>query len=188
VLDPASFFVHPASLVVCQHHYHELPEHARARRAMLHDYNRLCDQGLARRRLLRELWSGKQAQQEDLEQLMVKHGLMFPLLSAADGGLPQEEEEFLVPAVLPPSAAGGGGEAMLGGMATPVARAVVVFAEGSVMDEWRRRGHLRAAEAAEKGFLPDGLFAQVWRHCQAVRGQKLPCPGSSSRLVCAAHA
>ncbi len=161
VLNPATFFVHPASLVVSQHNYHELPEHARARRAMHYEYNRLGDQGLARRRLLRMLWSEQQARQEDLEQLMVRHGLMFPLVSATDGDRLQEEEEFLVPAVLPRSAAGNSGEAMLRGMATPVARAVVVFADGAVMDEWRRRGHLRAEEAAERGFLPDGLFAQV---------------------------
>jgi len=163
VLDPATFFIHPASLVVCQHNYHELQEHVRARSAMLYDYNRLGDQGLARRRLLRLLWSGGPARQQDLEQLMVRHGLIFPLLSAADGGsdLPQEQEDFLVPAVLPRSAADSGGEAMLCGVAIPVARAVVVFAEGAVMDEWRRRGHLRAEEAAERGFMPHGLFAQV---------------------------
>ena len=161
VLDPATFFVHPASLVVCQHNYHELPEHALARRTLLYDYNRLGEQGLASRRLLRLLWSGGQGRQEDLEQLMVRHGLMFPLLSAVDGDLPPEKEEFLVPAVLPRSAAGGGGEAILHCMSTPVTRAVVVFAEGAMMDEWRRRGHLRAEEAREKGFLPDGLFAQV---------------------------
>ncbi len=180
VLDPATFFVHPASLVVCQHNYHELPEHARARRAMLYDYNKLSDQGLARRRLLRLLWSGGPARQEDLEQLMVRHGLMFPLLSAADGDLPQEEEEFLVPAVLPRSDAGDSGEAMLHGMATPVARALVVFAEGAVMDEWRRRGHLRAEEAAERGFLPDGLFAQVQPLTRASASlpppEPCPCP------------
>jgi hypothetical protein len=161
VLDPATFFVHPASLVVCQHHYHELQEHKRARRTLQYDYTKLCDQGLVSRRLLHLLWSGGQARKEDLEQLMVRHGLMFPLFETTNGDLSQEEQEFLVPAVLPQSTGGYGGEAMLRSIAAPVARAVVVFAEGAVMDEWRRRGHLRAAEAVGKGFLPDGLFAQV---------------------------
>ena len=168
ILDPAVFLVAPASRIVCQHGFHELPEHVLARRKLLFDYRRLETRGLASRRLLRVLWGDRPAHQRDLELLMVRHGLMFPLLAAADA--PRDDsaadsEEVLVPAVLPRPPAGGG-EAALRAVgsdgAVSAVRAVVVFAEAPVMTSWRRVGYLSTAQAAGRGFLPAGLFAQVF--------------------------
>ena len=46
--------------------------------------------------------------------------------------------------------------------AVSAVRAVVVFAEAPVMTSWRRVGYLSTAQAAGRGFLPAGLFAQVF--------------------------
>ena len=81
-LDPASFLVDPASRVICNHCFHELAVHkaAKAHRDFHHLNDQLCLSAQLDTRLLPILWQDCYNHVAELQLLMVKYGLMVPLL------------------------------------------------------------------------------------------------------------
>lgn len=157
VLDPANFLIVPATKVICSHAggMHEQAEHAEARRHMFRPYDKLCKQGVLDRKLLGILWRDHLDHERELERLMVKYGLMIPIVEReADASV----DKYLVPSLLP---AADGPDLAFGPASRPHLRGYLVFSRPDEMAEWRANGFVAAQDVAEDGFLPNGLFAQV---------------------------
>jgi NLR family CARD domain-containing protein 3 len=171
ILDPAAYLVTPAATVICQHGYHELDVHKAARKAKHKAYDRLCKRGILSKELLAVLWRDYSHHSPELQLIMVKHGLLVPLLElqAASVG-----SHYLVPALLPEADGSSSAEHKKG--LEPFARALLIFATLDVMSGWRERGYTTVQEVAKEGFLPNGLFSQfmgrVMRECQCVHGMQ----------------
>jgi hypothetical protein len=176
ILDPASFLVEPASRIICQRNGHGLPDqsmlhhvqlHERARQMHPREYDLYYTQGRLSRRLLDILWSDRPLELRfDLELLMVRYGLIVPLLKelkACDSDTQtsqhgqSNDQEYLVPAMLPPSVQTQSPTTRM----DPVTRAIFFFARKEPLRRWRERGYLTSAEIRSEGFLPSGLFPQV---------------------------
>ena len=159
ILDPATFLVEPASRLVFLQGYHHLPHQKNCSQRLPRDYKKLIIKGRVSKRLLSILWEERQSQdRQDLELLLVRYGLIVPLVKVAvDKALKEQHEtnEYLVPAVLPRLEFGVLMDVV------PVARAVFLFGEEDVLLEWRGRGCVTVSEARNAGFLPSGVFAQV---------------------------
>jgi NLR family CARD domain-containing protein 3 len=165
VLDPANFLIVPATKVICSHAggMHEQAEHAEARRQMFRAYDRLCKQGVLDRKLLGVLWRDHLGHERELERLMVKYGLMIPVVEReADASV----DKYLVPSLLPAADAAA---AAFGPGSRPRLRGYLVFARPEEMAEWRANGFVSTQDVAEDGFLPNGLFAQVHRMSHTTR-------------------
>ena len=162
IMDPLKFLVDPASRIVCQHGVHHIELHEKARQSWPLDYRKFVEHGRLSKRLLRSLWEDRQPHLEELARLMVKYGLLIPLLEKSMERNEQEKreehstKEYLVPALLPLLAR----EESTMGIA-PVVRAVFIFGLEEPLMEWRNRGYVRVEEVRSEGFLPSGLFAQV---------------------------
>ena len=157
VLDPADFLIVPATKVICSHAggMHEQEEHAEARRNMFRPYDKLCKQGVLDRKLLDILWRRHLEHAHELERLMVKYGLMIPIVERkADASV----DKYLVPSLLP---AAERAAFAFGPGSRPHLRGYLVFSRSDEMAEWRTNGFVATQDVAEDGFLPNGLFAQV---------------------------
>ena len=168
IMDPLKFLVDPASRIVCQHGVHHIELHEKARQSWPLDYRKFVEHGRLSKRLLRSLWEDRQPHLEELTRLMVKYGLLIPLLEKSMESNEQENlkkldklkeksrSEYLVPARLPLLVRE---DSTMG--ITPVARAVFIFGLERPLMEWRNRGYVTVEEVLAEGFLPSGLFVQV---------------------------
>ena len=164
IMDPLKFLVDPASRIVCQYGVHHFELHEKARQSWPLDFRKFVEHGRLSKRLLTSLWEDRQPHLEELARLMVKYGLLIPLLENSMEIKEQEKlnvhskSEYLVPALLPLLASEEEDSTM--GI-TPVARAVFIFGLEEPLQEWRNRGYVTLEEVQAEGFLPSGLFAQV---------------------------
>ena len=165
ILDPATFLVEPAARIICQFDKHGTEKHNNARTIWKDDYSRLESTGRISRRLLKVLWDDiKPERQNDLERIMVRHGLIVPLLKDLDDNMDLRQEssdcyEYLVPTLLPSLKV----DPVISNLVLPVARAVFLFGRENTLCQWRKRVFVQVSETKTEGFLPAGLFAQVNR-------------------------
>jgi GTPase SAR1 family protein len=147
VLDPARFLVEPASRVICQHDIHENDALLKTRSERPQQY-KLLRQGILEREILEILWSDV-VDRHDLEMLMTKHQLIFPLTD--DNG----KDRFVVPTLLP--------EWKTNQVDHHRARLVsyFIFGHPDMINDCREKGYVLVDEAKGEGFLPKGLFAAV---------------------------
>ena len=162
IMDPLKFLVDPASRIVCECGVHHIEQHEKARQRWPLDYLKFVEHGRLSKRLLRSLWEDRQPHLEELARLMVKYGLLIPLLDKLMESNEEEKREehstseYLVPALLPLLARE---ESTMG--ITPVVRAVFIFGLEEPLMEWRNRGYATVEEVRAEGLLPSGLFVQV---------------------------
>ena len=160
ILDPPRFLVEPASLVICQHDIHETEALKKARYEKPVHYNKLR-RGILEREILEILWSNV-VDRYELEMLMTKHQLIFPLTDK------NGKDQFLVPALLP--------EGPTNQVDHHRARLVgyFIFGHSEILNDCREKGYVSVDQVKREGFLPKGLFAAVLgcivSECQCVHG------------------
>lgn len=156
VLRPAKFLVEPATRFLCDFEIHVLEEHEAAKRQKPGLWDLLSNKGILDRELLPSLWSKFQSHTE-LEHLMVKYGLMIPIISEQLVGKNRAtvSRKYLVPAILPDR-----GEPLqdIPGLEMTC---FLVFATTDRMITWERKGFLELDSVRTEGFCPSGIFERI---------------------------
>jgi len=98
VLDPSQFLIVPATKIICCQGLHDQSEHEEALQHMPMQYQKLCSHGVLDCKLLKVLWRSCLEYQRELERLMVKYGLMVPIL---EDEARNSVDLYLVPSRLP---------------------------------------------------------------------------------------
>mmetsp|Transcript_12234 Transcript_12234/g.28831 ORF Transcript_12234/g.28831 Transcript_12234/m.28831 type:complete len:994 (-) Transcript_12234:112-3093(-) len=174
ILNPPQFLAKPASMVICDHRIHCLPQHEKAKREEPVLWKVLL-QAVLDHRLLAYLWADIVSEPDmgrKLETLMVKFGLLVPLVeddSVERGGrrrsgAPGDEDSstlvrYLVPALLPEKTEADARAAV--GSRTAELTCYLVFGDRAAMGEWQRQQYVTLEAAAEEGFLPGIVFPRL---------------------------
>jgi len=166
ITNPVDFLAIPASIIVCDHTIHHLPQHEEAKGKYPVLWKEMLG-GVVDARLLAVLWKESAAHLKHLEALLVKFGVLVPLL---DSNAQPDTVRYLVPALLrqrePPAAQHA---------QPPVLTCFLLFATSDVMAQWRRTGNTTLAEAGKEGFLPGSLFPRLLAKC--ARRQQIATKG-----------
>jgi len=154
VLDPGRFMIGPATKLVCKPSLHVVKEHAVARKKYPELYEQYAFRGILDKRLLPIFWADSDpTHHEELEVLMIKYGLLVPLISTTAPSA-DTPEQYLLPALLPKKPP-----------TTQLVEALftcfLLFASKDVMDRWERPGHVKLSEVVQKGFFPSGVFVRL---------------------------
>ena len=157
VLDPVSYFVTPATIIICKltpdhddttHHLMEC--HSECERLHRREWIQLKRDGVLHSSLLSVLWRDYAAHREVLLQLMVKFGLLVPLHTA------DAVTQYLVPTLLPPAS-----------LLDPIvsqwtdqrsSRCYLVF---TLAEDLEQSTTLTEADLRSAGFLPGGMFERI---------------------------
>jgi hypothetical protein len=170
IIDPISYLVTPATLVICNH----IPEEEDATQhepdtlnecssKYRDEWRALTDFAVLDEILLTILWRDYSAHTNMLIMLMVKFGLFVPLLnrdsSKDNSNVTDTSRQFLVPALLRPVQQQYMSDIRNWTEASSIVNACVfVF---SVSKSFRNNSTINMEDLKRDGFLPSGLFERV---------------------------
>lgn len=173
VFDPIEYFVKPATIIICKHVpnktdgiYHSLEIHKKVRKDFPEEFNEMTTHGIVSDKLLLALLEDYVANVKYIKQLMLKYGLLVPLLLNQSEDLEDIMEEnttlevegqwYLAPALLPEK------ELNLDTLRFDRTKAsnsfAFVFAPPKGL---RRYATISYEESRKSGFLPNGLFERL---------------------------
>ncbi|KAJ1430248.1 hypothetical protein B484DRAFT_395990, partial [Ochromonadaceae sp. CCMP2298] len=165
ILDAVTYFVQPATLVICKHAptatdptLHLLPEHKSCRKALPGDFRNMTEKGIVTGQLLQMLLGGEAGR---IVTLMVKFGLLVPMQGEEEGadgagaggtGDLDPAQEYLVPALLPCCSSTGPWTS------APYSTCYVVLTASSSLHKITPLTH---KDLHSEGFLPRGLVERL---------------------------
>jgi GTPase SAR1 family protein len=179
ILNPIEYFVTPATVVICKHSpsltdtiYHSLDIHKKCMKLHYHDWSVMINKGMLSNKLLEAFLqpSTSNAQQAVIvKKLMIKYGLLVPLLSSISISTKElsteEQTSYLAPALLPESAVVDQDplddfwfDVLLG--------ANTFFFVFTASKQLEQETTLTNDDLKTQGFLPSGLFERMI--CKAV--------------------
>jgi GTPase SAR1 family protein len=117
VFDPIEYFVKPATIVICKHNpdkvdgiYHSMEIHRKVKKVMSKEFREMIQHGIVSEALLIALLEEHSSNYKFIKQLMLKYGLLVPLLLSQSSECEDDNENnegldqevlFLAPALLP---------------------------------------------------------------------------------------
>ena len=109
IREPVEFFVTPAAKVICKHAptdddpmYHLLAVHKKCEMEFGQDFVEMRDKGIISERLLRGMLEEHLGQYDQIKLLMIKYGLLVPLVTGADDdSATVHTSDYVIPALLP---------------------------------------------------------------------------------------
>ncbi|KAJ1434132.1 hypothetical protein B484DRAFT_429324 [Ochromonadaceae sp. CCMP2298] len=174
ILDAVTYFVQPATLVICKHAptatdptLHLLPQHKKCRKALPAEFRNMTEKGIVTGQLLQMLLGGEAGR---IVTLMVKFGLLVPMQGeeeeggaggaggaggvggAGGAGDLDPAQEYLVPALLPCCDSTGPWTS------TPHCTCYVVLTASSSL---HKLTPLCDKDLHSEGFLPRGLVERL---------------------------
>ena len=174
VMDPISFFISPATLVICKHKptdedpvYHSAPIHDKARRFFKDDFDDMVGKGLVSSRLLDLLLEDSGSNREYVIKMMLKYGLITRLLQRRNGSF---EISYLVPSLLPDMALPS---TNISDMAFewPADSYRTFYFGFSASEYLEKQGVFSWSDLRGRGYLPIGLFERLI--CKTVNHSQL---------------
>jgi GTPase SAR1 family protein len=169
VLDPVSYLVTPATVIICKitpdkddptHHF--MAAHRECERMHKREWMLLKQDGVLHVSLLPILWKDYLKHKDVLLQLMVKFGLLVPLRTAAIvkgaslGEAAPPVMQYLVPTLL--SATPTNDLNLLRWTEAPYSSCYFVF---TLLEELSQSTTISVSDLRSSGFLPGGMFERI---------------------------
>ena len=154
IMDPISFFVRPATIVICKHvptaddpTHHLLDVHKICRKKKNRQWQKMTTAGVVESDVLELLLSDHSENIDKIRRLMIKFGLLVRLHSGVS-----DKEEYLVPALLPPA---------IEGAAWSDSQWHTCYLVFTTSEEFKQYTTISTTDLKLLGFLPLGLFERL---------------------------
>jgi GTPase SAR1 family protein len=168
VLDPVSYLVTPATVIICKitpdkddptHHF--MAAHRECERMHKKEWTLLKHDGVLHVSLLPILWKDYLSHKDVLLQLMVKFGLLVPLRTVSNVKNAAQHDtpaisQYLVPTLL--SAAPSGDKNIMHWTDAPFSSCYFVF---TLSEDLSHNTTINAYDLRSTGFLPGGMFERI---------------------------
>ena len=165
VLNPVDFLIKPATQIICNFKEHETRQQATAKQEQGAAFSMLINDSILSQSLLPVLWGEYSEHMDALEQLMVKFGLIVPIVDEAkvanrsEARLNEERDmQYLVPALLK---SGRAERVAVGRTST----CFLAFTLRARHNEWTKGSWLSLKQIQDEGFLPEGIFPRLIGKC-----------------------